>query len=93
MYVRVLLISIVLNQPPPSPLPPPPSPLPPSLQSLRPEVMRLRSAVDKASSNRDKYVDKFCFCLDRDITELAKEVKEVKNQAQVYTCRCSGVWA
>ena len=51
--------------------------------------------MDKASSNRDKYVDKFCFCLDRDITELAKEVKEVKNQAQVhvYTCRCSGEWA
>ena len=52
-------------------------------QSLRPEVMRLRSAVDKAVSDREKYVDKFCNHLDRDIVELGKEVKEIKNQSQV----------
>lgn len=45
--------------------------------------MRLRAAVDKAASNREQYVDKFCNHLDRDITELGKEVKEIKNQAQV----------
>lgn len=45
--------------------------------------MRLRAAVDKAASNREQYVDKFCNNLDRDITELGKEVKEIKNQAQV----------
>ena len=46
--------------------------------------MRLRAAVDKAASNREQYVDKFCNNLDRDITELGKEVKEIKNQAQVH---------
>lgn len=45
--------------------------------------MRLRAAVDKAVSNREQYVDKFCNNLDRDITDLGKEVKEIKNQAQV----------
>lgn len=51
--------------------------------------MRLRAAVDKAASNREQYVDKFCNNLDRDITELGKEVKEIKNEAQViymYVC-------
>ena len=45
--------------------------------------MRLRAAVDKAAGNREQYVDKFCNNLDRDILELGKEVKEIKNQAQV----------
>ena len=40
--------------------------------------------MDKAASNREQYVDKFCNNLDRDITELGKEVKEIKNQAQVH---------
>ena len=45
--------------------------------------MRLRTAVDKATSSRDQYVDKFCNHLDKDITELGRDVKEIKNQAQV----------
>ena len=55
-------------------------------QSLRPEVNRLRTAVDKATSNREQYVHKFCTQLDRDIAELDKEAKEIKNEAQVSTC-------
>ena len=45
--------------------------------------MRLRTAVDKAASNREKYVDKFCHHLDKDITELGRDVKEIKNQGLV----------
>lgn len=54
-----------------------------NIQSLRPEVSRLRSAVDKAVSNREQYVDKFCSHLNKDITELSREVKDIKNEAQV----------
>ncbi len=79
------------SPPPPSPRLPclsPPLPVPPlpSLylsQSLRPEVMRLRTVVDKAVSNRETYVNKFCSNLDKDIQELGKEAKEIKNLAQV----------
>ena len=39
--------------------------------------------MDRAVSDREKYVDKFCRCLDRDITELGKEVTEIKNLGQV----------
>ena len=53
------------------------------IQSLRPEVSRLRSAVDKAVSNRERYVDKFCSHLNKDISELSHEVKDIKNDAQV----------
>ena len=52
-------------------------------QSLRPEVLRLRTAVDKATSNREQYVDKFCRNVDKDIFELGKEVKGIKNQGLV----------
>ena len=67
----------------------PTHPHPPLLtQSLRPEVTRFHSAVDKAMSNRDQYINKFCSCLDRDILELGKEVKEIKNLAQVTPTAC-----
>ena len=56
------------------------------MQSLRPEVNRLRNAVDKAVSNRERYVDKFCSHLNKDIAELAHEVKDIKNDAQVLQC-------
>lgn len=52
-------------------------------QSLRPEVLRLRTAVDMATSSREQYVDKFCHHLDKDITELGKDVKDIKNQGVV----------
>ena len=40
-------------------------------------------SVDRAVSERDKNIHKFCVCLDKDIEVLGKEVKEIKNQAQV----------
>ncbi len=46
-------------------------------------MLRLRTAVDKATSNREQYVDKFCHNVDKDITELGKEVKDIKNQGLV----------
>ncbi len=39
--------------------------------------------MDKATSNREQYVDKFCHNVDKDITELGKEVKDIKNQGLV----------
>lgn len=43
----------------------------------------LRSSVDRVVSQREQYISKFCRHLDRDITELGKEVKDIKNEAQV----------
>ncbi len=50
--------------------------------------------MDRATSSREQYVDKFCHHLDKDITELGKEVKEIKNQGlvcnltQKHLCMC-----
>ena len=52
-------------------------------QTLRPAVSSLRSSVDKAVSQREQNIQKFCMHLDKDIEELGREVKEIKNQAQV----------
>ncbi len=41
------------------------------------------NAIDKSLAERDANVDKFCNHLDKDIAELAKEVKEVKQESQV----------
>ena len=54
-------------------------------QTLKPAVTSLRTSVDKAVSSREQYVDKFCRHLDQDITELGKEAKEIKNEAQVHS--------
>ena len=43
----------------------------------------MRNAIDKALAERDANIDKFCTHLDKDIAELGKEVKEVKQEAQV----------
>ena len=45
----------------------------------------MRNAIDKALAERDANIDKFCTHLDKDIAELSKDVKEVKQVAQV--CR------
>ena len=52
-------------------------------QTLRPAVSSLRSSVDKAVSQREQNIQKFCAHLDKDIEELGREVKDIKNQAQV----------
>ena len=50
---------------------------------MRPAMNGLRMSVDKAVSNREQNISKFCAHLDKDIEELGKEVKEIKNIAQV----------
>lgn len=52
-------------------------------QTLGPSIVNVRNAIDKALTERDANIDKFCNHLDKDIAELAKEVKEVKQEAQV----------
>ena len=51
--------------------------------TLKPSVTGIRNAIDKALGEKDANVDKFCVHLQRDITDLNKEVKRVKQQAQV----------
>lgn len=43
----------------------------------------VRNAIDKSLAERDANVDKFCVSLDKDIAVLGKEVKQVKQEAQV----------
>ena len=52
-------------------------------QTLGPSITNVRNAIDKALAERDANIDKFCTHLDKDIAELAKDVKEVKQEAQV----------
>ncbi|ESO94694.1 hypothetical protein LOTGIDRAFT_144909 [Lottia gigantea] len=51
-------------------------------QTLGPSITNVRNAIDKALTERDANIDKFCNHLDKDIAELAKDVKEVKREAQ-----------
>ena len=53
------------------------------LQTLNPSITGVRNAIDKSLTERDANIDKFCTHLDKDIAELGKEVKEVKQEAQV----------
>ena len=53
-------------------------------QTLNPNITTVRNAIDKALTERDSNIDKFCTHLDKDIAELGKEVKEVKQEAQVW---------
>ena len=43
----------------------------------------VRNAIDKSLAERDANIDKFCVSLDKDIAVLGKEVKQVKQEAQV----------
>lgn len=62
-------------------------PIPPEDQAvyhtLKPAVNGLRNSVDKGVGQRDQYISKFCRMLDKDIIELGKDVKAIKNEAQV----------
>ncbi|XP_059155726.1 dynein axonemal heavy chain 6-like isoform X2 [Physella acuta] len=51
-------------------------------QTLNPSIITVRNAIDKSLTERDSNIDKFCNHLDKDIAELGKEVKEVKQEAQ-----------
>ena len=43
----------------------------------------VRNAIDKSLAERDSNIDRFCTSLDKDIAILNKEVKKVKQEAQV----------
>ena len=68
-------------------------PVPPEdiaiFSTLKPAVQGLRTSVDRVASSREQYIDKFCRHLDGDITDLDKEVKDIKNEAQVPVCTCT----
>lgn len=51
-------------------------------KTLRPSIHGVRNAIDKAVSERDANIDKFCNHMDKDIAELGKEVKAVKEEGQ-----------
>ncbi|XP_040273964.1 dynein heavy chain 6, axonemal [Bufo bufo] len=50
--------------------------------TLRPSILAVRNTIDKSVGERDSSIEKFCRSLDKDITELNKEVKDVKQQSQ-----------
>ncbi|XP_069834127.1 dynein axonemal heavy chain 6 [Dendropsophus ebraccatus] len=50
--------------------------------TLRPSILAVRNAIDKSVGERDGCIEKFCRSLDKDIAELNKEVKDVKQQSQ-----------
>ena len=49
---------------------------------LSASINAVLNCIDKALADRDSNVDKFCTHLDKDIAELGKEVKEVKQESQ-----------
>ncbi|XP_064645339.1 dynein axonemal heavy chain 6-like [Lineus longissimus] len=51
-------------------------------QTLSPSIINVKNAIDKSLTERDANIDKFCNSLDKDIAELAKEVKEIKQESQ-----------
>ncbi|XP_071825285.1 dynein axonemal heavy chain 6-like isoform X2 [Apostichopus japonicus] len=51
-------------------------------QTLSPSVNAVRDGIDKAVGERDAKIDHFCNHMDKDIAELNKEVKSVKQESQ-----------
>ena len=54
-------------------------------QTLNPSINNVLNCIDKALAEREQNVDKFCSHLDKDVAELFKEVKEIKQEVQVRT--------
>lgn len=52
-------------------------------QTLNPSVNAVRDGIDKAVGERDAKIDQFCNHMDKDIAELNKDVKSVKQESQV----------
>ncbi|XP_071942686.1 dynein axonemal heavy chain 6-like [Antedon mediterranea] len=51
-------------------------------QTLSPSVTGVRNAIDRAVGERDSNIDKFCTHLDKDIADLNRDVKSVKQESQ-----------
>ena len=49
---------------------------------MNPSINTVLNAIDKSLAERDGNVDRFCSHLDKDIADLAKEVKEIKQEVQ-----------
>ena len=58
-------------------------------QTLTPSVTAVRNAIDKSVGERDANIDKFCNHMDKDIAQLNREVKGVKQESQVS---CIPMW-
>ncbi|XP_063314781.1 dynein axonemal heavy chain 6 [Pelobates fuscus] len=50
--------------------------------TLKSSIISVRNAIDKSVGERDGNIEKFCRLLDKDIVELNKEVKEVKQRSE-----------
>uniref|UniRef100_A0A6I8NU96 Dynein axonemal heavy chain 6 n=1 Tax=Ornithorhynchus anatinus TaxID=9258 RepID=A0A6I8NU96_ORNAN len=50
--------------------------------TLKPSVIAVQNAIDKSVGERDTTIERFCHYLGKDITELNREVIEIKQQAQ-----------
>ncbi|KAK6493365.1 dynein heavy chain 6 [Huso huso] len=50
--------------------------------TLKPSIVAVRNVIDKAVGDRESNITRFCQHLDKDILELNKDVKELKQQAQ-----------
>ena len=51
--------------------------------TLNGSITTLKNAIDKAVGERDSNLDKFCKEIEKDIVQLTKIVKEVKQESQV----------
>ncbi|MGH0158034.1 UNVERIFIED_CONTAM: hypothetical protein FKN15_035545 [Acipenser sinensis] len=52
--------------------------------TLKPSIVAVRNVIDKAVGDRESNITRFCQHLDKDILELNKDVKELKQQAQCF---------
>jgi len=50
---------------------------------LEPSINGLLNVIDKVSAERDSNIKKLIQCLDKDIADLGRELKEIKSQANV----------
>ncbi|XP_063775637.1 dynein axonemal heavy chain 6 [Pseudophryne corroboree] len=49
--------------------------------TLKTSIIAVRNAIDKSVGERDSSIEKFCHSLDKDIAELNKDVKDVRQQS------------
>ena len=54
---------------------------------MGPAINNLLNSIDKAVGERDKNVVKFCAQLQKDIAELYKDMKLIKQEAQVNSTK------
>ena len=55
------------------------------MQTLSPSINTVMNVLDKASAERETLLKRFCLTVDKDIAELGRELREIKNEINV--CR------